>query len=92
MNTIRFTSGSERNTSARGFQTAGDRQDYDHLHAAVPQVFVHVGRDKVLKQGVELSHVYKTLQTFMGGLFYRNSMLRQFRQNHFQGCIAAETY
>jgi multidrug efflux pump len=35
---------------------------------AVPQVFAHVDRDKVLKQGVKLEDVYKTLQTFMGGV------------------------
>jgi len=32
----------------------------------VPQVFVDVDRDKVLKQGVLLTDVYRTLQTFMG--------------------------
>lgn len=37
--------------------------------AAVPQVFVNVDRDKVLKQGINLSQVYQTLQTFMGGYF-----------------------
>jgi HAE1 family hydrophobic/amphiphilic exporter-1 len=36
---------------------------------SVPQVFADVDRDKVLKQGVELNAVYKTLQTFMGGAF-----------------------
>jgi HAE1 family hydrophobic/amphiphilic exporter-1 len=36
---------------------------------AVPQVFVDVDRDKVLKQGINLSQVYQTLQTFMGGYF-----------------------
>jgi hydrophobic/amphiphilic exporter-1 (mainly G- bacteria), HAE1 family len=36
---------------------------------SVPQVFAEVDRDKVLKQGVELSAVYKTLQAFMGGSF-----------------------
>ena len=36
---------------------------------SVPQVYARVDRDKVLKQGVELSAVYKTLQTFMGGSF-----------------------
>jgi multidrug efflux pump len=36
---------------------------------SVPQVFARVDRDKVLKQGVELSAVYKTLQTFLGGSF-----------------------
>ena len=33
----------------------------------VPQVFVDVDRDKVLKQGVTLQDVYQTLQCFMGG-------------------------
>ena len=48
---------------------------------AVPQVFVNVDRDKVLKQGVELSNVYKTLQTFMGGYFvnYFNRFGRQWQ-------------
>ncbi len=36
---------------------------------SVPQVFVEVDREKVLKQGVKLDDVYKTLQTFMGGYF-----------------------
>jgi HAE1 family hydrophobic/amphiphilic exporter-1 len=36
---------------------------------SVPQMFATVDRDKVLKQGIELSTVYKTLQTFMGGTF-----------------------
>ncbi len=35
----------------------------------VPQVFVNVDRDKVLKQGIDLGQVYQTLQTFMGGFF-----------------------
>jgi HAE1 family hydrophobic/amphiphilic exporter-1 len=35
----------------------------------VPQVFVDVDRDKVLKQGIDLGQVYQTLQTFMGGYF-----------------------
>ncbi len=34
----------------------------------VPQVFAKVDRDKALKQGVKLEDVYKTLQTFMGGV------------------------
>ena len=36
---------------------------------SVPQVFVKVDRDKVLKLGVPLTDVYNTLQTFMGGNF-----------------------
>ncbi|MBM4265040.1 MAG: multidrug efflux RND transporter permease subunit [Deltaproteobacteria bacterium] len=35
----------------------------------VPQIYAHVDREKVLKQGVDLSSVYKTLQAFMGGVF-----------------------
>jgi len=34
-----------------------------------PQVFVDVDRDKVIKQGIDLTSVYQTLQTFMGGFF-----------------------
>lgn len=34
-----------------------------------PQKFVYVDKEKVLKQGVQLSDVYDALQTFMGGLF-----------------------
>jgi HAE1 family hydrophobic/amphiphilic exporter-1 len=36
---------------------------------SVPQVFVNVDRDKVIKQGIDLTSVYQTLQTFMGGFF-----------------------
>ena len=48
---------------------------------AVPQVFVNVDRDKVLKQNVELSAVYQTLQTFMGSYFvnYFNRFGRQWQ-------------
>ncbi len=48
---------------------------------AVPQLFVNVDRDRVLKQGVELAEVYKTLQTFMGGYFvnYFNRFGRQWQ-------------
>ncbi len=48
---------------------------------SVPQVFADVDRDKVLKQGVELSAVYKSLQTFMGGLLvnYFNRFGRQWQ-------------
>jgi hydrophobic/amphiphilic exporter-1 (mainly G- bacteria), HAE1 family len=47
----------------------------------VPQIFVKVDRDKVLKQGVSLSDVYRTLQTFMGGNFvnYFNRFGRQWQ-------------
>jgi HAE1 family hydrophobic/amphiphilic exporter-1 len=39
------------------------------LLPSVPQQFVHVEREKVLKQGVAISDVYQTIQAFMGGLF-----------------------
>jgi len=47
----------------------------------VPQIFVDVDRDKVLKQGVELTDVYRTLQTFMGAYFvnYFNRFGRQWQ-------------
>jgi len=47
----------------------------------VPQLFVDVDRDKVLKQGVDLGQVYQTLQAFMGGYFvnYFNRFGRQWQ-------------
>ncbi len=47
----------------------------------VPQVFVGVDRDKVLKQGVDIKDVYQTLQTFMGAYFvnYFNRFGRQWQ-------------
>ena len=48
---------------------------------SVPQKFVQVDRDKVLKQGVNLGDVYKTIQAFMGGYFinYFNRFGRQWQ-------------
>jgi HAE1 family hydrophobic/amphiphilic exporter-1 len=48
---------------------------------SVPQQFVTVDRDKVIKQGVNISDVYKTLQSFMGGFFinYFNRFGRQWQ-------------
>src|SRR5258708_6324676 len=48
---------------------------------SVPQQFVDVDRDKVIKQGVPLSDVYRTIQAFMGGLFvnYFNRFGRQWQ-------------
>ena len=47
----------------------------------MPQVHINVDRDKVLKQGVDIGEVYKTLQTFMGGYFvnYFNRFGRQWQ-------------
>jgi HAE1 family hydrophobic/amphiphilic exporter-1 len=36
---------------------------------SVPQRFLKVDRDKVIKQGVALTDLYRTIQTYMGGLF-----------------------
>jgi HAE1 family hydrophobic/amphiphilic exporter-1 len=36
---------------------------------SVPQKFLEVDREKVLKQGVAVSDVYRSIQAFMGGLF-----------------------
>ena len=47
----------------------------------VPQQFLTVDREKVLKQGVALNDVYRTVQAYMGGLFinYFNSFGRQWQ-------------
>src|SRR5258708_1845271 len=57
------------------------------LLPSVPQQFVHVDRDKVLKQSVSISDVYRTIQVFMGGYFvnYFNRFGRQW-----QGYVVAE--
>ena len=49
--------------------------------SSVPQEFVDVDRDKVLKQGVALNDVYRTIQAFMGGYFinYFNRFGRQWQ-------------
>ncbi len=47
----------------------------------VPQQFIDVDRGKVIKQGVAINDVYRTLQAFMGGLFinYFNRFGRQWQ-------------
>lgn len=48
---------------------------------STPQYFVDIDRDKVLKQGVDMTQVSQTLQAFMGGLFvnYFNRFGRQWQ-------------
>jgi HAE1 family hydrophobic/amphiphilic exporter-1 len=64
---------------------AGKRKELAGLSTSylpsVPEVYVNVDRDKVLKQGLDLGEVYKTLQTFMGGFFvnYFNRFGRQWQ-------------
>ena len=36
---------------------------------SVPEEYINVDRNKVLKQGVAINDVYQTIQAFMGGLF-----------------------
>jgi len=49
--------------------------------ASVPQIYVDVNRDKVLKQGVAVADVYQTLQAYLGGLYLNqfNRFGRQWR-------------
>ncbi|HWC96720.1 MAG TPA: multidrug efflux RND transporter permease subunit [Candidatus Sulfopaludibacter sp.] len=48
---------------------------------SVPQQYIDVDREKVLKQGVPLNDVYRTLQAYLGGLFvnYFNRFGRQWQ-------------
>jgi len=48
---------------------------------SVPQQFIDVDREKVLKQAVAINDVYRTVQAFMGGLFinYFNRFGRQWQ-------------
>ncbi len=51
------------------------------FYPSVPQMYASVDRDKALKQGVVLSELYQTLQSFMGGPFvnYFNRFGRQWQ-------------
>lgn len=51
------------------------------FNSGVPQIYVDVDRDKVLKQGVAIADVYRTLQVYLGGLFLNqfNRFGRQWR-------------
>ena len=39
------------------------------FRSSVPQLFVNVDQDRVLKQGLQFSEVYQTLQAFLGGAY-----------------------
>jgi HAE1 family hydrophobic/amphiphilic exporter-1 len=49
--------------------------------SGVPQQFLRIDRDKVIKHGVAINDVYRTVQAFMGGLFvnYFNRFGRQWQ-------------
>ena len=72
-NVVRFLEAARKRPELAGLSTT--------FRPTVPQVFVDVDRDKILKQGVNLSDVYKTLQCFMGGAFvnYFNRFGRQWQ-------------
>jgi HAE1 family hydrophobic/amphiphilic exporter-1 len=66
-------------------EAAGKRKELAGLTTtflpSVPQIFVKVDRAKVMKQGVALADVYRTLQCYMGGIFvnYFNRFGRQWQ-------------
>ena len=69
----------------RFLQAARKRPELSNLNTTflptIPQLFVDVDRDKTISQGVAMSDLYQTLQTFMGGSFvnYFNRFGRQWR-------------
>ena len=79
---VQFLSDNVAQVHGRGSQAAGDR-------GAVPPPTCpacrsnscEVDRDKVIKQGVPINDVYRTIQAFMGGLFvnYFNRFGRQWQ-------------
>ena len=70
---------------AKFFAAAKKRPEFQSIYTtalpSVPQVYVDVDRPRVIAQGVQLSDVYKTLQTFMGGVLvnYFNRFGRQWQ-------------
>ncbi len=72
-NTDKFIAAAKKRPEIAGLFTTG--------LPSVPQIFVDVDRDKVLKQGVQLSDVYKTLHAYMGSGFinYFNRFGRQWQ-------------
>jgi HAE1 family hydrophobic/amphiphilic exporter-1 len=57
----------------RFIETARKRPEIGSVNStfrpAVPQVFVDVNREKVLKAGIDVGEVYQTMQAFMGGAY-----------------------
>jgi HAE1 family hydrophobic/amphiphilic exporter-1 len=72
-NTSKFIEAAKKRPELAGLSTT--------FRPTVPQMFIDVDRDKVLKQGVNISDVYKTLQSFLGSGFinYFNRFGRQWQ-------------
>ncbi|MEF8767883.1 MAG: multidrug efflux RND transporter permease subunit [Candidatus Accumulibacter phosphatis] len=72
-NTTKFLEAARKRPELAGATTT--------FRPVVPQLFIEVDRDKVLKQGVNISDVYKTLQSFLGSGFinYFNRFGRQWQ-------------
>jgi HAE1 family hydrophobic/amphiphilic exporter-1 len=66
-NATRFADAARQRPELTGVTTA--------FRSEVPQYFAEVDREKVSKQGVDLSDVYAALQTFLGG-YYVNDFNR----------------
>ncbi|WP_153110378.1 efflux RND transporter permease subunit [Propionivibrio limicola] len=72
-NTAKFVEAARKRPELAGVSTT--------FRPTVPQIFIDVDRDQVLKQGVNISDVYKTLQSFLGSGFinYFNRFGRQWQ-------------
>ncbi|HMW64027.1 MAG TPA: multidrug efflux RND transporter permease subunit [Accumulibacter sp.] len=72
-NTNKFIEAARKRPELTGVSTT--------FRPTVPQRFIEVDRDKVLKQGVNINDVYKTLQSFLGSGFinYFNRFGRQWQ-------------
>jgi HAE1 family hydrophobic/amphiphilic exporter-1 len=72
-NTTKFIEAAKKRPELVGVSTT--------FRPTVPQIFIDVDRDQVLKQGVNISDVYKTLQSFLGSGFinYFNRFGRQWQ-------------
>jgi HAE1 family hydrophobic/amphiphilic exporter-1 len=72
-NTEKFVQAARKRPELTGVSTT--------FRPTVPQMFIDVDRDKVLKQGVNINDVYKTLQSFLGSGFvnYFNRFGRQWQ-------------
>jgi HAE1 family hydrophobic/amphiphilic exporter-1 len=72
-NTSRFIEAARKRPELVGVSTT--------FRPTVPQIFIDVDRDQALKQGVNVSDVYKTLQSFLGSGFinYFNQFGRQWQ-------------